>query len=276
MRIRLLLATFFALALCAAPASAQDPRVIGAGTTVKGIDVSGLTVDAAAAKLDGALTKHLTRTTVVAVGARRFRLGAPIIGLQFDALRSAKRAFYASQKGPSDVVPALVWSRAAVNGWADVVRKRSTRAPRNATVKVTVRRVRVTGSRIGTSVNTKVLAKAVNAALSDPAAKRRLRVPVVKVQPKVTYKSLLRSYGTVLTIDRDNFRLRLFKRFRFAKSYGIAVGMAGLDTPAGLYTIQSKQVNPAWHVPNSSWAGSMAGQTVPGGAPNNPLKARWL
>ena len=52
--------------------------------------------------------------------------------------------------------------------------------------------------------------------------------------------------------------------------------MAGLDTPAGLYSIQNKEVNPAWHVPNSSWAGSLAGQTIPGGAPNNPLKARWL
>jgi lipoprotein-anchoring transpeptidase ErfK/SrfK len=29
-------------------------------------------------------------------------------------------------------------------------------------------------------------------------------------------------------------------------------------------------------VPNSPWAGSLAGQVIPGGAPNNPLKARWL
>jgi lipoprotein-anchoring transpeptidase ErfK/SrfK len=52
--------------------------------------------------------------------------------------------------------------------------------------------------------------------------------------------------------------------------------MAGLDTPAGRYAIQNKQVNPAWHVPNSPWAGSLAGQVIPGGAPNNPLRARWL
>jgi lipoprotein-anchoring transpeptidase ErfK/SrfK len=52
--------------------------------------------------------------------------------------------------------------------------------------------------------------------------------------------------------------------------------MAGLSTPAGQYSIQNKQVDPAWHVPNSAWAGSLAGQVIPGGAPNNPLKARWL
>ena len=58
--------------------------------------------------------------------------------------------------------------------------------------------------------------------------------------------------------------------------YPIAVGQAGLETPAGLYKIQNKAVNPAWHVPNSDWAGGLQGQTIPGGAPNNPLKARWL
>jgi lipoprotein-anchoring transpeptidase ErfK/SrfK len=54
------------------------------------------------------------------------------------------------------------------------------------------------------------------------------------------------------------------------------VGAAGYDTPPGLYSIQNKQVNPAWTAPNRPWAGSLAGQTIPGGAPNNPLKARWL
>ena len=43
-----------------------------------------------------------------------------------------------------------------------------------------------------------------------------------------------------------------------------------------MYAIQDKQVNPAWHVPNSAWAGSLAGQTIPGGALDNPQKARWL
>ena len=29
-------------------------------------------------------------------------------------------------------------------------------------------------------------------------------------------------------------------------------------------------------VPNSAWAGDLAGTVVPGGIPSNPLKARWL
>jgi lipoprotein-anchoring transpeptidase ErfK/SrfK len=39
--------------------------------------------------------------------------------------------------------------------------------------------------------------------------------------------------------------------------------------------VQDKQVNPYWHVPNSDWAGSLAGQVIPPG-PSNPLQARWI
>ncbi len=92
----------------------------------------------------------------------------------------------------------------------------------------------------------------------------------------MTYKVLQRHNPRIITIDRNGFTLRLFRNLRPWKRYGIAVGMAGLDTPAGTYHIQDKQVNPAWHVPNSAWAGSLAGSVIPGGAPNNPLKARWL
>jgi lipoprotein-anchoring transpeptidase ErfK/SrfK len=79
-----------------------------------------------------------------------------------------------------------------------------------------------------------------------------------------------------VTIDRGNFKLSLFKKLERVQTYPIAVGQVGLETPAGLYKIQNKAVNPAWHVPNSAWAGSLAGQVIPGGAPNNPLRARWL
>src|SRR5947208_900958 len=83
-------------------------------------------------------------------------------------------------------------------------------------------------------------AAAVDKAFDDSAAPRRFRQPVVKVRPKVTYKELLRKYGTVLTVDRNNFTLRLFKHLKLSKRYGIAVGMAGLETPSGVYAIHEK------------------------------------
>jgi lipoprotein-anchoring transpeptidase ErfK/SrfK len=95
------------------------------------------------------------------------------------------------------------------------------------------------------------------------------------VKPKVTTAELGRKYPTLVTVNRDGFRLTLFKNLRRVKTYPIAVGAIGLETPAGLYTIQNKQVNPTWNVPDSEWAGKLAGKSIPPG-PDNPLKARWM
>ena len=77
-------------------------------------------------------------------------------------------------------------------------------------------------------------------------------------------------------MDRAAFKLRFYEKLKLAKTYRIAVGQVGLETPAGLYNIQNKGVNVPWSVPNSAWAGSLAGTVVPGGTAENPLKARWL
>src|SRR4029453_13961678 len=59
------------------------------------------------------------------------------------------------------------------------------------------------------------------------------------------------------------------------ETYPIAVGQVGLETPAGQYTIANKAINPAWHVPNSPWAGKLAGKVIPGGVPENPRRSGW-
>ncbi len=128
----------------------------------------------------------------------------------------------------------------------------------------------------GLSVRTDELQGRIEAALAEclgpehasgAGHARRLR--------SVSTQTLAVHYPTVITVDRSAFTLRLFKNLRLVKSYRIAVGMAGLDTPAGLYHVQDKQVDPSWHVPNSAWAGSLAGQTIPPG-PADPIKARWM
>ena len=85
----------------------------------------------------------------------------------------------------------------------------------------------------------------------------------------------MRKYPDYIIINRNGFQLRYYHRLKLQKAYTIAVGQQGLETPAGLYDVQDKQVNPSWHVPNSSWAGSLAGQVIPPG-PQDPLKARWM
>jgi lipoprotein-anchoring transpeptidase ErfK/SrfK len=110
----------------------------------------------------------------------------------------------------------------------------------------------------------------------EATADHKVRPPVQKVKAKVTTAELGAKYPKVIIVNRGGFQLTLYDHLKVSKTYRIAVGQAGLETPAGRYTITNKAVNPAWHVPNSPWAGSLAGTVIPGGVPSNPLKARWL
>jgi lipoprotein-anchoring transpeptidase ErfK/SrfK len=130
-------------------------------------------------------------------------------------------------------------------------------------------------ARDGRRVRARRLHRELRAAIVSPAADRTIRADTVRVEPKVTTADLARKYPTVITVDRSSFRLVLFKDLRPVKRYRIAVGQAGLETPAGLYTIQDMQTNPSWHVPDSDWAGDLAGKVIPPG-PDNPIKARWM
>jgi lipoprotein-anchoring transpeptidase ErfK/SrfK len=260
------------------PAPAPAEPTIALGTKAGGIEVGGLTIAQATQRLNEVAGPPLARNVSVHVAGRRFRLTSARLHLKFDAEVTAKRAYYAGRDNPQpvDVPLAVGYRRAVVQAFSATIARTVYLAPRDATVKITLRRILRRHSRTGRSLDAKALQASIEAVLINPAAPRKLRPARALLKPKVTSNDLPKRYGTILTIDRDNFKLRLFKRLKLVKTYGIAVGMAGLDTPAGLYHIQNKEVNPAWHVPNSSWAGSLAGQTIPGGAPNNPLKARWM
>jgi lipoprotein-anchoring transpeptidase ErfK/SrfK len=267
-----------------AQAPPEEPR-IRAGVTVSGVDVGTLTVPEAQAKLEQTLGPLLARDVLVTVARRQFRLKMSAIGFEFRADKTALRALYAGQAAPpapdgtlpaASAEPSVAYKRAPVWRFAKRTGKAVDVAPRDATVRITLTRMFKRKGHRGRKLAVRPLVKSIQAALADPLVARALRPGRKTVRPMVRTKELKRAYRTVVTIDRAHFRLRLFKRLRFVKGYGVAVGMPAYPTPTGLFSIQSKQVNPTWTAPNSPWAGEMAGQQVAGGAADNPLKARWM
>jgi lipoprotein-anchoring transpeptidase ErfK/SrfK len=119
------------------------------------------------------------------------------------------------------------------------------------------------------------LTQSLSKAIENGGRNKRVNAHVLISKPQVTTQNVASKYPTYLTLDRATYTLRFWKNLKLTKSYTVAVGQAGLETPEGLYGIQSKEVDPTWHVPNSSWAGSLAGTDVPPG-PSNPIKARWM
>jgi lipoprotein-anchoring transpeptidase ErfK/SrfK len=280
------------LALAAPAAYAQDDRIIAEGVSAGGVDVGLLTVDEATAKLeaDKALQAKLREPLVLGAAGIPWKLTMDRVELALDARATAERAaLVPTPTGPTGegeteggavpgvTVPlAVSYSRKVLRAFVAFVARGTWRAPKPAKLKMTLRHMLVTEHKRGYKLNRKAVRAKIERALTV-TGERRLHQRMLKVRPKRTVADLRAAYPTVITVDRDNFRLRLFKRLRISKRYGIAVGMAGLDTPAGLYRIQNKAVDPAWTKPHSDWVPpDERGDVVPGGDPSNPLKARWL
>jgi L,D-transpeptidase catalytic domain len=262
----------------------EEPR-IRAGVTVSGVDVGNLTAAEAQARLEQTLGPALAADVVVYTAGRRFTLRMSDIRFAFRADRTALRALKAGQAAPpapdgslppASAEPAVTYKHKPVWRFVKASGKAVGVASRDARLKITLTRMIRKPGRIGRKLRVNPLVESIKATLADPLAARLIKAKREKLAPKVRTKELRKLYRTVITIDRDRFRLRLFKRLRYAKSYGVAVGAPGYPTPVGLFSIQSKQVNPTWTAPNSPWAGEMAGQQVAGGAPDNPLRARWM
>ena len=270
--------------------TSRDDRIAD-GVTVAGLDVGGMRADEAADRIRATLGPGLERPVRVAVAGERLKLTAARAHLVADVEGMVDAAVEASRDGG---LPARVWrgltggevdkqvaarvtySSVEVQRFVRRVRRQVNRAPRDADVNFQTASLPAIPSRTGLKLDTKRLRNAVESALVATGKNRRVRGRVRVVQPDVTTDDLGEKYPHVVTVDRENFRLRYYSRLKLAKTYKIAVGQVGLETPAGLYYVQNKAVNPTWYVPDKEWAGDLAGKVIPGGRADNPLKSRWL
>ena len=164
----------------------------------------------------------------------------------------------------------------AVRRFVRSVQHEVDRDPKEAKSSASFAGVRISPSTNGIAVEGRRLATLLGAALIDPEADRTFRLPTRVVRPKVTTSALEKKFKYFLAISRSQRKLRFFVDRKLSKTYQVAIGAIGFETPAGLYEIRNKAVNPAWYVPNKPWAGDLAGKVIPSGDPENPIKARWM
>jgi lipoprotein-anchoring transpeptidase ErfK/SrfK len=276
-----------AVALYAYDSSHEDQ--IAEGVTVSDVDVGGMKTDEArqvirhqvAADIERALAiKYKNHRFVIA--PRQVGLRADVEGMVDDALEKSRdgniigRSFRDLTGGEEDVEiqPRVLYSRAAVDRTVRRVEKGLNRPTLDAKLNFpALTRVK---EQPGWEVSAAELRARIQKGLTVPVgAGREVTAPVRVTQPKVTRQDLARKYPQLIVVNRPGFQLKYYRDLRLVKTYTIAIGQVGYETPAGLYRIQNKQVNPTWSVPNSDWAGSLAGRAIPPG-PENPLKARWM
>ncbi len=260
------------------------------GVRVGGVDVGGMSEAEARSELQDRLLSRLREPIVATFRGKRAVLSPQRASTAIDvdgavdqALAQGRDGSFVSRvareltggEADVDVQPKVTYSRLAVDHFMAEVVDRFDREPRDASVAFTPTSLDPVAAQDGITVERRPLRRAVTRALTTATAPHEIPVRVKTVKPKVTTAELAAKYPVVITVDRGSFELRLWKDLKLVKTYPIAVGAVGLETPAGLYSIQNKQVDPTWNVPNSDWAGDLAGQSIPPG-PSNPLKARWM
>ena len=263
---------------------------IARGVRVAGVDVGGMSADKARAVLRERLLSRLHRPVVATYDGRRVVLSARRAGVAVNVESAVDAALAASRDGSfvsrvarevtggsvhADVRPRVVYSRLAVAHFVAQIGDGFDRPARDASIDFSPTSLKPVTGQDGVTVERRPLRSAIVRALVTPDAPHTVAVQARTTRPKVTTAQLAAKYPTIITVDRGSFRLRLWKDLKLVKTYTIAVGRAGLETPAGVYTINDKQVNPSWHVPNSAWAGDLAGKVIPPG-PQDPIKARWM
>jgi len=264
--------------------------VVAQGITAGGIDIGGLGAARARDVLRRSLGPKIGEGVIVKWRDRGGILHASDIDARLNAERMVREALARSRRGSflgravrdlrggkvkATLPMRIAYSPDKLHAFIDGIAKQINEPAASAKIDPDGISLNFTPSHDGVAVQKRWLAIRILRELRDPTSRHRVKVPTRRLRPHVSTARLAYKYSTFITIDRGHFKLRLWKKLRLVRTYTIAVGQQGLETPAGQYEINDKQVNPSWHVPNSPWAGELAGRVIPPG-PDDPIKSRWM
>jgi lipoprotein-anchoring transpeptidase ErfK/SrfK len=263
---------------------------IAPGISIGGVDIGGRSADSARKIIKNEVVAPLRQPVVVSYAGQEYTLTSAELRQRADVDAMVDDAIEQSREGgliervsryasgsevDTDLEPRVSYSKSAVNDFVAELAGEINREAVDASLQPSGDRLSPEPGRKGFELRETEMKKLITDQVASPGRDQSVDAVVKKTEPEITKSELAEAYPTYLTIDRSSFTLRLFRDLKLAKKYTIAVGQVGYDTPSGLYHLQTKEVNPTWHVPESDWAGELAGQDIPPG-PGNPLVARWM
>ena len=263
---------------------------IADGITAAGIDIGGLREAEARAKLKSELTYDLQRPLKVRYKKQAFTLRPEQANIKTNVDEMVERAVERSRDGNvlsrsvreitggqvhEDIPVRVTYDRSAVTALVKRVKRKVDQPAQDASVDFNGTSIQPVPGRNGKELDSGRLKSQVEAALVEPTSERVVRARVITKKPNVTTAELAERYPKILVVSKGSTSVTLYENLKPVKTYQVAVGSPGYPTPSGKFAIQNKQVDPVWNVPNSDWAGDLAGRSIPPG-PQNPLKARWM
>jgi lipoprotein-anchoring transpeptidase ErfK/SrfK len=254
------------LAQPGAAASKEDPlptdAVVPLGVKISGIEVGGLTADAATSVIQNAFDSPLTiRLGQVVVKPTPTELGATayVAGAVTKALAA---------QPDTEITLTVRVAGAKTRAYVDQLAKRFDRAPLDSRVLLRGVRPFVTKQRPGRTVQKNATVAAIVKALTT-GDRLPMTLPTTSIAPAVTRFNI----GPAIVILRESKWLNLYKGMTFVRRFRVATGMPQYPTPLGRFQLVTKWKNPWWYPPNSDWA--QGKEPIPPG-PGNPLGTRWM
>lgn len=262
------------------------------GVVIADVPVGNLTQAQALARLEAQVGEPARRSVTVKVAGRSARISARRAGVTTNLQEVVRRAFATGREGSfvkrgwrelakqelaqTSAVQISVDEKAVHRFVAGLGRKVA-RPAVDSELTMTVANVSVSPSHPGRRLaGQSALEKRIVRAFTKAGASRRLTARTATVKPQRTEDDVWRATPTVVTVSHDAKRVTVFEHGNVTARYHVAVGDPKYPTPYGKFVVQSMQKNPTWNVPKSEWAGDLAGQTIPGDDPRNPLVARWI
>jgi lipoprotein-anchoring transpeptidase ErfK/SrfK len=260
------------LALASAAAAEPGSTTIASGVSIDGVSVEGMTAGQAKAAVLQQRVAPRRKRLVARFNRLRFPVYPARLGhtANVDYAVQVALLFGANRPVPEGGVNVRLRQRVnkkKLRAFLTAKARRGALKPRDASLRISPTGFTATKARFGKALNIrKAERKLTRLILAKKRPKRVAVLPTKRLKPDRT------SAGTGVLVNRNTFQLKFFKAGK-VRTFPIAVGQVGFSTPAGRWSIVTKQRNPWWYPPPSPWAAGS--DPVPPG-PGNPLGTRWM
>jgi lipoprotein-anchoring transpeptidase ErfK/SrfK len=267
-RVSLLLSIVAGLAVAGTPvslvaAAADPPAAIPVGVTIGGVQVGGLTPEAATSAVQQGFQAPLE----LQLGSTRILVTPDILGATAVIDKAIERALAAE---PNSAIPLGVSVvPGAPAAFVATLAKRYDRPAVDSKLFLRHLRPWLSKERAGLKLDQRQAVRDINAAVTGSVIRTVVTLTRSTVRPQATRAN----FGPVIVIRRGSNRLFLYDGMHYRRLFAVATGQHQYPTPLGRFSIVVKWKNPWWYPPDSPWAQGQ--KPVPPG-PGNPLGTRWM
>ncbi len=257
-------------------------NVLPTDTVIGGVNVGSLRFQAAVDKVRAQLEAPLHQPVHVVADGFSADTTAWDMGLQLDVPAAVRKAMAPNHDGNvyqralrrfqgsdhRNIALKPDWTTGASASLLEQAKRAVAIASKNARLDTSTGFVKVTPDSDGRALDVDKAKTILIAGVQH--GDKQINLPVI--HPKATVRQ--DSFATVILVRTGENKLYLYKNGQVARTYDVATGRPEFPTPTGTFSVVSKQTNPTWHNPHSSWSTSMPETIGPG--PDNPLGTHAL